>query len=86
MSTTDVRSDEAAGTASVTNVDMKVEVVVIPLPTSGGQRSSTSALDSGLTARRLASSSSRPTPQRVGPVRHDAHLGRATFSDPDGNV
>jgi hypothetical protein len=21
-----------------------------------------------------------------GPVRHDAHLGRATFSDPDGNV
>ena len=44
MSTTDVRSDEAAGTASVTNVDMKVEVVVIPLPTSGGQRSSTSAL------------------------------------------
>jgi len=81
-----VRSDEAAGTASVTNVDMKVEVVVIPLPTSGGQRSSTSALDSGLTARRLASSSSRPTPRRVRSSSARRSLGRATFSDPDGNV
>ena len=31
MSTTDARSDKAAGVASVTNVDMKVEVVVIPV-------------------------------------------------------
>jgi catechol 2,3-dioxygenase-like lactoylglutathione lyase family enzyme len=31
MSTTDVRSDDASGIASVKNVDMKLEVVVIPV-------------------------------------------------------
>jgi catechol 2,3-dioxygenase-like lactoylglutathione lyase family enzyme len=31
MSTSDVRSNDASGTASVTNVDMKLEVVVIPV-------------------------------------------------------
>jgi len=31
MSTTDVRSNDASGIASVKNVDMKLEVVVIPV-------------------------------------------------------
>jgi catechol 2,3-dioxygenase-like lactoylglutathione lyase family enzyme len=31
MSTTDVRQDDVSGTADVTNVDMKVEVIVIPV-------------------------------------------------------
>jgi catechol 2,3-dioxygenase-like lactoylglutathione lyase family enzyme len=31
MSTTDVRSDDASGTANIQNIDMKVEVVVIPV-------------------------------------------------------
>src|SRR5689334_24084392 len=31
MSTTDVRQDDVSGTADLTNIDMKVEVIVIPV-------------------------------------------------------
>ena len=78
MSTTDVRQDDVSGTASVTNVDMKVEVVVIPAADVDRAKEFHTRL--GWRRDRTPPGVVQFTPQRLGvlgPVRYHPHLGRA---------